>query len=86
MTINVSKDVENAINAAVQSGRYSSAVEMITKLVQEDARRIPQPPAAPTQAPPDQWVRRLQAWVDTHPSRPITIDDSRESIYAGRGE
>ena len=24
----------------------------------------------------------LQAWVDTHPSRPITIDDSRESLYS----
>ncbi len=36
--------------------------------------------------PPDAWARRLQAWVDTHPSRPITIDDSRESLYSGRGE
>jgi hypothetical protein len=28
MTINVSKDVENAINAAVQSGRFASAGEI----------------------------------------------------------
>jgi hypothetical protein len=36
--------------------------------------------------PPDQWTRRLQAWVDSHPPRDLSIDDSRESVYAGRGE
>jgi hypothetical protein len=36
--------------------------------------------------PPEAWARRLQAWVDTHPARPITIDDSRECLYNGRGE
>jgi Arc/MetJ-type ribon-helix-helix transcriptional regulator len=67
MTIHVSKDVESSINAAVQSGRYSSADDT-------------------PQESSDQWADRLQAWVNTHPSRLITIDDSRESIYAGRGE
>jgi Arc/MetJ-type ribon-helix-helix transcriptional regulator len=85
MTLNISKDVENVISAAVQSGRYASADEMITRLVEEDAQRA-QPRADVPQETPDQWALRLQAWVDTHPSRPLTIDDSRESIYAGRGE
>jgi hypothetical protein len=35
---------------------------------------------------PDEWARRLHAWVDSHPARPIAINDSRESLYAGRGE
>lgn len=35
---------------------------------------------------PVEWVRRLQAWVGSLPVRPTTMDDSRESIYAGRGE
>ena len=85
MTIHVSKEVENTVHAAVQSGRYASVDEMITRLVLEDAQRAHTHPS-PMQESPDQWVRRLQAWVDTHPVRPITIDDSRESIYAGRGE
>jgi hypothetical protein len=38
------------------------------------------------QANPSEWVRRLQAWVDSLPVRPTRMDDSRESIYAGRGE
>lgn len=85
MTIHVSKDVENQINAAVQGGLFASADEMIGKLVQDFASRTRQQPAASPPAP-EQWVRQLQAWVDKHPSRPATIDDSRESIYAGRGE
>jgi Arc/MetJ-type ribon-helix-helix transcriptional regulator len=43
MVIHVSKDVEDSINAAVRSGRFASADEMIAKLVQEEARRSRQP-------------------------------------------
>ncbi len=38
------------------------------------------------QSNPEEWAKRLQAFVDTHPVEPSTMDDSRESIYAGRGE
>lgn len=38
MTLPISRDVENCINAAVKSGRYTSADEMIAKLVQADAQ------------------------------------------------
>jgi hypothetical protein len=38
------------------------------------------------QSNPEEWVERLQAWVDSHPVEQATMDDSRESIYAGRGE
>ena len=43
-------------------------------------------PVHPAEEPPEAWARRLQAWVDGHPSRLITIDDSRESLYTSRGE
>jgi hypothetical protein len=44
MMIDVSKDVEHAINAAVQSGQFASAGEMIDTLVHEYQRRTrPQP-------------------------------------------
>ncbi len=33
-----------------------------------------------------EWVRRFDAWVNSHPRRGYVADDSRESIYAGRGE
>ncbi len=34
----------------------------------------------------EEWIARLVAWVESHPKRVIEIDDSRESIYEGRGE
>lgn len=45
MTIHVSKDVERAINAAVQNGRFASPDEMIDRLVREYAHRHPVPPS-----------------------------------------
>jgi hypothetical protein len=35
---------------------------------------------------PAEWVKRLQELVASQPIRPNNMDDSRESIYAGRGE
>jgi Arc/MetJ-type ribon-helix-helix transcriptional regulator len=48
MTINVSKEVENAIKAAVQRGQFSSADEMITRLVEEYGQRTQRPSSPPT--------------------------------------
>lgn len=31
------------------------------------------------------WVAALHAWSDSHPRRTQVVDDSRESIYEGRG-
>jgi hypothetical protein len=42
--------------------------------------------ARTVQSNPEEWVKRVQAWVDSHPVEHTTMDDSRESIYAGRGE
>ena len=85
MTIHVSKDVEDKIEAAVRSGRYASADEMIAKLVHEDALRPP-PPAEEPPLSREEWLRVFHEWINSHPARPIEIDDSRETIYAGRGE
>lgn len=46
MTISVSKDVENAINAAVQSGQFASADEMVERLVKDYANHHREQPAA----------------------------------------
>jgi hypothetical protein len=34
----------------------------------------------------DEWCRALRAWAASHPVRTVLADDSRESIYEGRGE
>jgi Arc/MetJ-type ribon-helix-helix transcriptional regulator len=51
MTIHISKEAEQAINAAVQCGQFASADDMIDKLVREYARRHPvQPLLQPSDA------------------------------------
>lgn len=37
-------------------------------------------------ATPDEWIRALRAWAASHPIGAVLADDSRESIYEGRGE
>jgi hypothetical protein len=58
----------------------------LVKTLRDNLGRQPVPGADPSGESPDQWSRRLQAWVDSHPVRAVTLDESRESIYAGRGE
>jgi hypothetical protein len=38
------------------------------------------------QCNPEEWVKLVRTWVQSQPIRPNKMDDSRESIYAGRGE
>lgn len=38
------------------------------------------------QMSPDEFARRLDQWIALHPVLDHVVDDSRESIYAGRGE
>lgn len=36
--------------------------------------------------PANQWIARLRRWTSSHRPLPYEADDSRESIYEGRGE
>jgi hypothetical protein len=40
----------------------------------------------PGYSSPEEWSRALREWAGSHPRLDSTADDSRESIYAGRGE
>src|SRR6266568_4999014 len=42
------------------------------------------PSAAPLSA--DEWIADVRSWVKSHRRRPHDADDSRKSIFAGRGE
>lgn len=37
-------------------------------------------------ATPEAWVMAFREWAASHPVRTVIADDSRESIYEGRGE
>jgi hypothetical protein len=71
------------------SGLPAPVADELRKLVttlRDNLGSVPSFPGSVQEESPEAWARRLQAWVDTHPARPISIDDSRESIYSGRGE
>jgi hypothetical protein len=40
----------------------------------------------PPKKQPAEFRRRLESWIALHPKLDHAIDDSRESIYAGRDE
>jgi hypothetical protein len=37
-------------------------------------------------ATPEEWTRALREWAASHRVLPVIADDSRESIYEGRGQ
>ena len=69
-------DIEAGENGI--SGREAVAELRKKYALTSDARTL--------QNNPEEWVKRLHAFVDSQPIRPNAMDDSRESIYAGRGE
>jgi hypothetical protein len=76
-------DEERAATAQAVRERLADTEKVVAELRKKfglttDARSL--------QSNPDEWAERLHAWVDSLPVRPTTMDDSRESIYAGRGE
>jgi Arc/MetJ-type ribon-helix-helix transcriptional regulator len=84
MTINVSKDVENAINAAVRNGQFSSASEMIDKLVREYDQRKRQPAkrAKPKARTEEEILQQMLAdgLITRLPDRTADIDDDDEPV------
>jgi plasmid stability protein len=65
------KDVESFIREAVEARLAGSAIP---------APRDPRP------LTPAEWIRELREWAASHPTTTHFVDDSRESIYEGRGE
>ncbi len=42
--------------------------------------------STPSKLSPEEWVKRFTAWTKSQRSTNPHFDDSRESIYEGRGE
>jgi hypothetical protein len=68
------------------SGLPEAVVSDLKRLV-ETLRAEHRPKVGPPpDETPEQWAARLVAWAESRPKRAIEIDDSRETIYEGRGE
>ncbi len=60
--------------------------EYILQVVEEDLAIGESAPAVDSPQKRDQWEKELDAWAEGHPHLDTIADDSRDSIYAGRGE
>ncbi|QEH35609.1 hypothetical protein OJF2_41620 [Aquisphaera giovannonii] len=67
------------------TGLPDSVAEEIRSLVSTLRGELSRGPSAPKELPM-LWAERLQAWVNSHRRRDISLDDGREGLYAGRGE
>lgn len=88
--LDLSADAEaRLLEEASASGKNPDHV--VSELVEGRfaAGRPPHAPAGDAQAKREaarDWLMRFDAWVANRPSRGYVADDSRESIYSGRGE
>jgi Arc/MetJ-type ribon-helix-helix transcriptional regulator len=86
MTINVSKDAERTIDAAVQSGQFASADQMIDQLVREYAQHAqarstaaqPLPSATPTEKPIWEVMDELRRSVPPEEFAKLPVDGASQ--------
>lgn len=85
MTVNIDFPAEiesTLIRRAAAAGKdvETFVKEFVTERLSEE---IPPPEKA---ASHEEFMSKLQRFIDLHPASNGSLDDSRESIYAGRGE
>jgi hypothetical protein len=86
VTIQLTPDTERRLREqAAQSGE---SLESLLQRLAEQAAAVGNGTAKKPDAEltPEQWSVEWRAWAASHKATPGVLDDSRESIYAGRGE
>jgi hypothetical protein len=90
ITIQLDSNVEQQLREKARL-RGQTLEVYLQQLAEDDAQTAngAAMPAAPQTSEAEsahQWCQRLRAWAANHPTLPFVADDSRESIYEGRGE
>ncbi len=68
------------------SGLPEAVVSDLQRLVETIRKGVAHSALPAREETAQEWIARLRVWTESHPRRQIEIDDSRESIYEGRGE
>jgi plasmid stability protein len=82
VSINFPTEVENALRsraAAAGQDVESFVQRVIAESLLQDSEAPP-----PKRASAAEFAKRLDSWIALHPVLGHAIDDSRESLYAGR--
>jgi hypothetical protein len=86
LKITFSGETENQLREkALASGQDVEG--FVRQAVEDKLSKVDSQAGAAGQSDRDEWLARFDAWVKSHAVRPnVKLDDSRESIYSGRGE
>jgi predicted transcriptional regulator len=82
VTLNLSPETEQRLKEL--AAHRGQTLEAYLERIAEETAKYSTPP--PPQLSAEQWIAELRAWAASHPPLPTIADDSRESIYEGRGE
>jgi hypothetical protein len=81
ITLQLEADLERRLRD--EAARKGQTVEQYLEWLIEQS--LPTVPATAALSA-EEWIAELRAWAASHKPSPVRVDDSRESIYAGRGE
>jgi hypothetical protein len=84
VTIELKPEVE--MQVLVQAATQGVSVESFLASVIESNLPVEDPEPFYKTASPEEWSRAFSEWAASHSAIPTHVDDSRESIYEGRGE
>jgi plasmid stability protein len=85
MTLTLSFPPETEAKLRDRAAASGKDVETIVREAVDEKLAAEATTPGPTESA-EEWVARFKAWVESHPPVTHFVDDSRESIYAGRGE
>jgi len=84
LTLSFPPETERALKERA-SRQGKSIANIVVELVQRETQTEARTENGSTMTPHER-AQAFLAWAASHPTLPFEADDSRESIYAGRGE
>jgi predicted transcriptional regulator len=86
MTITVSLPDETSKKLKERAAETGKDVATLIREAVNEKLGVARAPTDPSDLPYVEWRRAFDAWVERRHPVGHFVDDSRESIYAGRGE
>jgi hypothetical protein len=81
--LNLSREAETRLRELAAAAGQDLQAFVLQTLNERLSEYEPQPTVVRTN---EEWTARLRSCIQLHPLVTHLVDDSRESIYAGRGE
>ncbi len=86
MGTQISPENEKVLRDAVANGCFENPKAALDEAMELLREKIEEQQGNGKLLPPDEWIREFTSWAESHKPLNSKLDDSRESIYQGRGE